>query len=37
MNPNELWETTMDPTTRTLEQITIDDIEKDEHLFPVHL
>lgn len=32
MNPNELWETTMDPTTRTLEQITIDDIEKDEYM-----
>jgi DNA gyrase subunit B len=32
MNPEELWETTMNPATRTLEQITIDDIEKDEYM-----
>jgi DNA gyrase subunit B len=25
MNDKELWETTMDPTTRTLRQVTIDD------------
>ena len=33
MNPSQLWETTMDPTTRTLKQITIEDTEKADHLF----
>ena len=32
MNPEELWETTMNPATRTLEQISIDEIEKDEYI-----
>jgi DNA gyrase subunit B len=32
MNANELWETTMDPERRTLEQIVIEDIEKDEYM-----
>lgn len=32
MNPEELWETTMNPATRTLEQISIDEIEKDEYM-----
>lgn len=32
MNAEELWETTMNPEARTLEQITIEDIERDEYI-----
>lgn len=32
MNPSQLWETTMNPANRTLEQITLEDIEKDEYM-----
>ncbi|PIN74933.1 DNA topoisomerase (ATP-hydrolyzing) subunit B [Candidatus Woesearchaeota archaeon CG10_big_fil_rev_8_21_14_0_10_37_12] len=33
MNPNQLWETTMDPETRTLKQITIEDAVLSNEMF----
>ena len=33
MDPEELWETTMDPNTRTLVQITIDDYAAADQIF----
>ena len=35
MNPHELWETTMDPTTRTLRRITLDDAVRADATFTV--
>ncbi|WP_040167955.1 DNA topoisomerase (ATP-hydrolyzing) subunit B [Microbacterium gorillae] len=35
MNPKELWETTMDHTTRTLRQVTIDDAAAADEIFSV--
>lgn len=32
MNAEQLWETTMNPGTRTMEQITIEDAEQDEYI-----
>jgi len=35
MNPNELWETTMDPARRVLRQITVDDAAQADEMFSV--
>jgi len=32
MNPEQLWETTMNPESRTLQQIAIDDAAKAERM-----
>jgi DNA gyrase subunit B len=35
MNPKQLWETTMDPTLRTLKKITIEDAVKADSMFTI--
>ncbi|GAA3200560.1 DNA topoisomerase (ATP-hydrolyzing) subunit B [Microbacterium terregens] len=35
MNDKELWETTMDPETRTLRQVTIDDAASADEIFTI--
>lgn len=33
MNPEQLWETTMDPSNRILKQVTIDNAAEADHIF----
>jgi DNA gyrase subunit B len=33
MNPGQLWDTTMDPKTRTLKQVNVEDAEKADNTF----
>ena len=35
MNPQQLWETTMDPKVRTLKQVTIEDVVQADEIFRI--
>lgn len=35
MNPEELWETTMNPVTRVLKKVTVEDLEETDRTFDV--
>ncbi len=35
MNPEQLWDTTMNPVTRTMRQVNIEDVEKADEIFEI--
>ena len=35
MNPEQLWETTMNPANRTLLNVTVDDAAEAEHIITI--
>lgn len=35
MNPTQLWDTTMNPETRVLARVTLQDAEREEKMFSI--